>query len=306
MTQTSDRPERSESVPADDLERTDDLQRAAAALTATEEVLVLTGAGISAASGVPTFRGEDGLWKEHRPEELATPAAFRRDPRLVWEWYAWRRELVDGCEPNTAHVALARWSLSRPGVRIVTQNVDGLHMEALRQVVESGGEGSEAHTADEGYVAPGGRSPGDDRRPVDPAEAAPLELHGSLFRVRCTACDLGKSHRGPVDASSGGTLPRCPDCGALLRPDVVWFGESLDRRVLEEAVAAAEAAAVCLVVGTSAVVQPAASLATRAVRSGAMLIEVNPEATPLTASARFVFRAGATEVVPRLVETASA
>lgn len=298
-----------ESGRAEEPERADRWERAGAVLGGAQEVLVLTGAGISAASGVPTFRGEDGLWKEHRPEELATPAAFRRDPRLVWEWYAWRRDLVRGCRPNPAHLALARWSLSRPGIRIVTQNVDGLHLAALRQVTLTADEPSADSGDGDGPGEIGRQDAGAerrdadmDRRLVDPSDAAPLELHGSLFRVRCTGCDHRADHEAPVDASSRETLPRCPRCGDLLRPDVVWFGESLDRRVLEEAVGRANAAGACLVVGTSAVVQPAASLATRAARSGAVLIEVNPEATPLTSSARFVFREDAAQIVPRLLE----
>jgi NAD-dependent deacetylase len=139
---------------------------------------------------------------------------------------------------------------------------------------------------------------------VDPADAAPLELHGSLYRVRCTACAHRADHRNPVETSSREALPRCPECGALLRPDVVWFGESLDRTVLEEAVARADAAEACLVVGTSAVVQPAASLATRAARGGAVLIEVNPESTPLTRSAKHAFRGDAADVVPALLDRA--
>lgn len=221
---------------------------------------------------MPTFRGEEGLWKDHRPEELATPSAFRRDPRLVWEWYAWRRETAAGCEPNAAHLALARWSLRRADTWIATQNVDGLHTEALRQVSAS---------------APRDRL---------------LELHGCLFRVRCTGCGRRGEHREPVDAGSPETLPRCAGCGDLLRPDVVWFGESLDAEVLGTARDAAVSADVCLVVGTSAVVQPAASLASVAARSGAALVEVNPEATPLSGRADVTIRSGAAAAVPRLLD----
>ena len=207
----------------------DELDRARSVLDSADRVFVLTGAGISAESGVPTFRGSQGLWKKHRPEELATPGAFRRDPRLVWEWYAWRRELVSECAPNPGHRALAAWAhRRRPHVRIVTQNVDGLHTLAARS---DGGD-----------------------------SALPVELHGSLFRVRCRECHRRTEHRSAIDASSPDTLPRCDTCGALLRPDVVWFGESLDPEVLDEAGSAARRADVALVVGTSAVVEPAASL----------------------------------------------
>ncbi len=250
-----------------------DVERARRLLDGAERIVVLTGAGVSAESGVPTFRGEDGLWNEYRPDELANPTAFRRDPRLVWEWYGWRREKVSACEPNDAHRALARLALERDGVRIVTQNVDALHTEAARQVA------------------------GDD----DPGPALPLELHGSLFRVRCTGCFEEEEHRDEVDASSRETLPRCRRCGELLRPAVVWFGESLDPRVLEAASRAASDADVCLVVGTSALVQPAASLPRTTRAGGGAVVEVNPEETPISAAAEVSLRAPAGSVVPRLV-----
>lgn len=258
-------------------------RRAAAALADARRVLVLTGAGISADSGVPTFRGEDGLWRDHRPEELATPEAFARDPRLVWEWYGWRRRTVAGCEPNPAHLALARRAARDEGFWIATQNVDALHEEAARRVSE-GGDGPEDGGEEEG-AAP-------DRL---------LELHGSLFRIRCTGCGRRAPHREQVDASELATLPRCGACGALLRPDVVWFGESLEPDVLEAAGRAARTCEVCLVVGTSAVVQPAASLAVSAARSGALLVEVNPEETPLSARADVRLAARAADALPGLL-----
>ncbi len=253
------------------------------------DLVVLTGAGISADSGVPTFRGPDGLWKRHRPEELATPGAFARDPRLVWEWYAWRRELVAACRPNAAHTALARWTLRREGVHIVTQNVDGLHGLAADEAANrprGGGLNAEAS----GGVLP------------SPGRGEPIELHGSLFRVRCTRCRERYPHREPIDTTSPETLPTCRACGALLRPDVVWFGEPLDEAVLAEAVGLAARAAVCLVVGTSAVVQPAANLATVTAQAGGAIIEVNPDATPLTSTTVVSIRAGAAETVPLLVD----
>jgi len=240
-------------------------------------IVVLTGAGVSAESGVPTFRGAGGLWKEYRAEELATPEAFARDPRLVWEWYEWRRAIVRRCEPNAAHRALAAFAAARDGVRIATQNVDGLHVRAARATA-----GGDAH------------------------RALPVELHGSLFRARCTAC----AHRVPldepvVDAADRASLPTCSRCGALLRPDVVWFGESLDPALLAEAFEAASQSDLCLVVGTSALVQPAASIATRAQARGARLIEVNPEPTPITALADVSLRAAAATVVPALLDAHS-
>lgn len=266
--------------------------------------LVLTGAGVSAASGLPTFRGEDGLWKDHRPQELATPAAFRRDPRLVWEWYAWRRSEARSCEPNAGHLALARWTVRSSGVWLATQNVDGLHGEALRRVRDAGAApgGPGADGRDDGTPLGGDASHGRDAG--DPPSAADrlLELHGSLFRVRCTGCAHREEHRAPVDASSRRTLPRCPECGELLRPDVVWFGESLDTRILGAAREAGEAAEVCLSVGTSASVEPAASLARTAAASGADLVEVNPEETALSSLASVVVRGGAADVLPRMLE----
>lgn len=238
-----------------------------------ERIIVSTGAGISAESGVPTFRGPDGLWRRFRPEDLATPEAFARDPRLVWEWYAWRRELISECRPNAAHHALAALALARPGVRILTQNVDGLHAVAARE-------------------AAGDR---------DPGPALSLELHGSIFRVRCTVCGDAYEHRDRIDVGAGAALPACRRCGGLLRPGVVWFGEALDPVVLDEAYAEASRADLCLVVGTSGMVQPAAGLPLIVRQNGGKVIEVNPEATPLTGAAEVSIRARAAEVLPGLL-----
>ena len=250
-----------------------DIARARALLEGARSILVLTGAGISAESGVPTFRGKGGLWHSHRPEDLATPEAFQRDPRLVWEWYGWRRELIASSRPNPGHRALAGWTLARPGVTLVTQNVDGLHEAAAREVAD----GREA------------------------APALPIELHGSLFRVRCTGCPYRAHDRATVDASGPEALPHCPQCGALLRPDVVWFGESLDEALLESAFRAAETAEVCLGVGTSALVHPAASLPLATLRSGGHLVEVNPDPTVLTELATVSLRAPSGETLPGLL-----
>lgn len=259
----------------------DDLERARSLLRSADTVVILTGAGVSAESGVPTFRGDDGLWKQFRPEQLANPDAFRRDPRLVWEWYAWRREKVAACDPNPAHHALARFTLGRDRTRIVTQNVDDLHLRAARALV-----------TEEGETSPAAES-------HDPAP--PLQLHGSLFHVRCTRCNQRHEYRDPVDAESQDALPRCQRCDSLLRPDVVWFGESLDPRILETAGRWCRAADVALVVGTSSVVEPAASLPRHTTRSGGALIEVNPEETPLTTLADVSLHARAGEVVPGLL-----
>lgn len=267
-----------------------DILSARRSLEASDTVIVLTGAGISADSGVPTFRGREGLWKEYRPEELATPGAFARNPRLVWEWYAWRRSLVAACRPNEAHLALARWVAGCDGVHIVTQNVDGLHALA-----------ADAVAADAADPERPKRRPEDPERAQARAAESILELHGSLFRTRCPGCGAKRESREPVDASSESALPRCDGCGAMLRPDVVWFGEPLDSHVLGLSFELAERAAACLVVGTSGVVQPAASIATVAARAGAVLLEVNLEPTPITASANVSLRGKAAEILPRLL-----
>ncbi len=239
-----------------------------------ERIVVLTGAGVSAESGVPTFRGPGGLWKSRRPEELATPEAFARDPRFVWEWYAWRRAVVADCAPNPAHLAIARLALQHPNARIVTQNVDGLHHRAAQLVAGVGADASPAY---------------------------PLEIHGAIHRDRCSDC----ARRTPpidVDASSESTLPRCEACGGLLRPDVVWFGESLDADVLQAAFDAAGRADAYVVVGTSAVVYPAAGLPDVTLAEGGAVIEVNPEPTALTARATVSIRGTAVGIVPPLLE----
>jgi NAD-dependent deacetylase len=241
------------------------LDTARSLIKSAERIFVLTGAGISAESGVPTFRGDGGLWKSYRAEDLATPAAFARDPRLVWEWYGWRRDVVSRCAPNAAHTALAR-AVGNGNMSIATQNVDGLH--------------AAASTADQALI----------------------ELHGSLFRIRCTTCEWRATDRSAVDATSHDTLPRCTTCGALARPDIVWFGEALDPTHLERAFLEAATADVCLVIGTSGVVQPAASLVSITRTAGGAVIEVNPDETPITSIATVSIRGTAVDAVPRLVE----
>ncbi len=221
-------------------------------------VVALTGAGISAESGVPTFRGPDGLWGRYRPEELATPEAFARDPSRVWEWYAWRREVIARAEPNPAHRTLAEMEAALPGFILITQNVDGLHQRAGSRRV--------------------------------------IELHGNLWRVRCvregrTWEDL----RVPLPEIP----PRCPTCGALLRPDVIWFGEPLPPTLWQRAVEAAREAEIFLVIGTSGIVEPAASLPHLARAHGAYLVEFNIEDTPLTPLMDEIWRGPVGETLPR-------
>jgi NAD-dependent deacetylase len=221
------------------------LSRLAERLSAASSLTVLTGAGVSAASGVPTFRGHGGLWKRYRVEELATPEAFARDPRLVWEWYDWRRSLVAACRPNRAHEVLAAWSRRLPDFALLTQNVDGLHERAGTRAV--------------------------------------TRLHGSLWTLRCTArCghapDGWRDETVPLDPLP----PTCPGCGGLARPGVVWFGEPLDPRDWAAA-ERASACDAFLAIGTSAVVHPAAGLVLRARSLGAFVAEINPDATDASA-----------------------
>jgi NAD-dependent deacetylase len=214
------------------------LRRVSAALADAASIVVLTGAGMSAASGVPTFRGAGGLWRTFRAEDLATRAAFARDAALVWEWYDWRRQQIAACAPNAGHEVLARWSETRDTMRVITQNVDGLHERAGTRHVR--------------------------------------RLHGSIWRLRCVrGCPAGGS-REVLDVPLAPLPPRC-ECGAVLRPDVVWFGESLDPAVLDGAVHDAQRADVFLTVGTSSQVYPAAGLVPLAHAAGALVVEINPE-----------------------------
>jgi NAD-dependent deacetylase len=240
-----------------------DLAAAAARLRGARRVLAVTGAGVSAESGVPTFRGQDGLWRQFRALDLATPEAFARDPRLIWEWYGWRRGVIAPKVPNAAHRALVALEQRVPEFLLATQNVDGLHAVA----------GS--------------------RRFV--------ELHGSLWRMRCVECGhAAEDRRVPLPELP----PRCA-CGPVLRPDVTWFGEMLPARAVEEAVAAARAAEVALVIGTSSLVYPAAGLPHIAQAAGAFVVEVNTEPTALTVSADVSLRGPAAELVPALVAEAA-
>jgi NAD-dependent deacetylase len=233
--------------------------RARERLAVADRVAVLTGAGISAESGIPTFRGDGGLWRNFRAEDLATPEAFEQNPKLVWEWYDWRRGIVAQAEPNPGHFALAKLERAVPHFTLITQNVDGLHDRA--------------------------------------GSTGPLKLHGDLWQVRCTRCGYrGVNRQVPLAEIP----PRC-DCGALLRPDIVWFGESLPSDVLQAAWASAEEAELFLVVGTSALVQPAATLPLVAKRRGAFVIEVNPDRTPLSAAADLVLLGPAGEILPQLL-----
>lgn len=236
------------------------IERIAERLAKLDRVCCLTGAGVSAESGVPTFRGQAGLWEGQRPEDLATPQAFERDPEKVWKFYNYRREMLLECRPNAAHRALADLERVFDCWSLITQNVDRLHQQA------------------------GSRNP--------------IELHGNIWTVRCTACDQEFDKFGvKLDC-----LPACESCGNLLRPAVVWFGEMLSPEVLAAAQTAAEDCQAMLVVGTSSVVQPAASLALTARAGGALVIEINLDTTPLSAQADEFLSGKAGEVLPQLAE----
>ena len=231
-------------------------------LRTARRISVLTGAGISAASGVPTFRGEDGLWRNYRPEELATATAFARTPELLWEWYDWRRQTIARCAPNAAHDVLARWSRTGERTTVVTQNVDDLHVKA-----------------------------GTERL---------VRLHGSIWELSCSiGCSAAgrtawRDERVPMPG-----LPRCPHCDALARPAVVWFGEMLAEADLRAAVQAT-LCDVFVTVGTSSVVYPAAGLVEQARHNGAFTAEINAEATPATMVVDLAIHAPAEVALPAI------
>jgi len=237
----------------------DQILFARASLASARNVTVLTGAGISADSGVPTFRGVDGLWRTYRAEDLATPEAFERDPRLVWEWYNWRREILATKQPNEAHYALVRLEERANSFHLITQNVDGLHRLAGSQQLS--------------------------------------ELHGDIWKVRCTSCCLVIDNR-EVPLS---LLPHCTSCGGLLRPHIVWFGEALDQRVLADSVQAVESCDVMVIVGTSGLVHPAAMLMPVAKATGSLVIEINLDPTPYSSDADLSLQGRAKDLVPLLL-----
>jgi NAD-dependent deacetylase len=230
-------------------------------LSSASSVAVLTGAGISAESGIPTFRGPGGLWRTYRPEDLATPQAFARDPKLSWEWYNWRRSVIAQAEPNPGHFALAEIERRAPQFTLVTQNVDGLHDRAGSRNLR--------------------------------------KVHGDIWTLRCTRCSRQWRDLRP-------SLPELPphcECGALARPGVVWFGESLPEDVWSDAVEAARRAGLLLVIGTSAVVYPAAGLVQLAQSSGAKVVEINVAETPVSAQVDVSWRAPAAEALPQLIQS---
>ena len=230
-------------------------------LRTAERFAVLTGAGVSQESGLRTFRdAQTGLWSHYKPTDLASPEAYERDPKLVWDWYAWRREAIKGVRPNPGHYALVDMAQHVPDFSLITQNVDNLHRMA--------------------------------------GSSQLIELHGNIQLVKCSSC--GQQAEAWDEASED--VPRCESCGGLLRPDVVWFGESLPRAALESAVEAARSCHVFFSIGTSGLVQPAASLAYAARNRGAVVVEVNADPSLLTEKVDFALHGKSGEILPALVQ----
>ncbi|MCH8071781.1 MAG: NAD-dependent deacylase [Proteobacteria bacterium] len=229
------------------------------ALRDAQQVCVLTGSGISAESGVPTFRdAQTGLWEQYDPHELATPDAFQRDPALVWRWYRWRRELVASVEPNAGHHALVKLAGLVPALTIITQNVDGLHQRAGSENI--------------------------------------IEFHGNLFENRCfvEGCTV-------TNADMSAEVPVCTGCGAMLRPGVVWFGESIPEAAMHAAESAVHGCDLFFSIGTSSLVWPAAGFAEAARQQGASVVEINLDATPLSSQADFCLQGKSGTLLPELV-----
>ncbi len=229
------------------------------AVQQASHIAILTGAGISAESGIPTFRGAGGLWRNFRAEELATPQAFARDPKFVWEWYDWRRFQIAQAQPNAAHLALAELERAKPHFTLITQNVDGLHDLAGSRAI--------------------------------------LKVHGDIWTLRCLDCGDEKIDR----AVSLIPLPPQCACGGVQRPGVVWFGEGLPQDVWSDSIAATEAAEVFLVIGTSALVHPAAGLVELAKSHGATVIEINIAESAVSGLADYCLLGEATRILPQLL-----
>ncbi|CAB3257840.1 unnamed protein product [Arctia plantaginis] len=255
------------------LRQSSDMMKFKEALKSAKQVVILSGAGISAESGIPTFRGAGGLWRKYQASSLATPGAFRSSPSLVWEFYHYRREVAAKAHPNAGHMAIAQYEAkygSEKSISVITQNVDGLHARAGTKNL--------------------------------------IELHGNLYKTRCTKCKEvlvnddspiceALAGRGAPDINVVGSdipeksLPHCQKqgCGGLLRPHIVWFGENLESNVLEKAGEAMSSCDICLVVGTSSVVYPAAMFAPQAAARGAIVAEFNIEPTPATHEFHYYF-----------------
>jgi NAD-dependent deacetylase len=234
------------------------VEHAREALARAAAVAVLTGAGVSAESGVPTFRSNGGYWNNFQVEDLATPQGFARNPKLVWEWYEARRRDLTKAHPNAGHYALTELERRTPEFTLITQNVDGLHTAAGSQNI--------------------------------------IHLHGDIWITRCTRCGNSRVDREPL-----ADLPPLCDCGALMRPGVVWFGEQLPEGSIERATIAVQQADVFIVAGTSAQVYPAAGLIPLAVQQGAKVIEINPEETEFSADVTWSLRGPSALILAQLL-----
>ncbi|HSG29934.1 MAG TPA: NAD-dependent deacylase [Thermodesulfobacteriota bacterium] len=220
-------------------------------------VAVLTGAGISEESGIPTFRDEGGLWKEHRPQDIATPEAFARDPQFVWEWYDLRRQTIIEAEPNPGHFALVELENKKEGFTLITQNIDGLHKKAGNKSM--------------------------------------IEMHGNIWQMRCTKCGhIYHDYEVPLKQIP----PSCEKCGEMTRPNVVWFGEIIPMSAIDACVIAIDKCDVMLIIGTSGVVEPAASMGLMAMRSGKKVIEINLDTTPGTGMYDISLKGKSGEILP--------
>lgn len=242
------------------------IQRAALQLRDTRALFVLTGAGVSAESGIPTFRGADGLWKNFAAEQLATPVAFREDPRLVWEWYHWRQSIIRSAVPNPAHHALVEMEKAVERFLLLTQNVDGLHQRAGSEKI--------------------------------------LELHGNIFRTACLNCGAKAMHSAYEDHPDD-VLPVC-SCGGLLRPDVVWFGEAVPVNEWQESLDFLVQADLAIICGTSGIVWPAASIPGIAREHGVKTVEINLGPTAISQIVDISIQGKAGIVLPELVRQMSA
>ena len=237
----------------------DKIKEAKAIIDNASSITVLTGAGISAESGIPTFRGEDGLWRKFRSEELATQEAFQRDPKLVWEWYDWRRGLVKEAMPNPGHYALVNLENEKTNFTLVTQNIDGLHQLTGNRNI--------------------------------------IEMHGNLWQIRCTSCGVvEENHDVPLKEIH----PKCKNCDALGRPNVVWFGEMIPMPIIDNILIAIDKCQVMLIVGTSGIVEPAASMGLVAKHTGKTVIEVNLETTPNSSHYDISILGKSGEILPML------
>lgn len=235
------------------------LHRAIDILRTSKYVVVLAGAGLSAESGIPTFRGADGLWKQFRAEELATPQAFAKNPELVWEWYCWRRGIIAKAEPNPAHYAIVELEKRFENFLLITQNVDGLHRKA----------GSKRF----------------------------IEIHGCIWESRCVKC-----HSVFEDQETNfRQIAPCKNCGGMLRPNVVWFGEMIPEMNLRKSYYASQNCDLMIVVGTSGYVQPAASLPFLAKQNNALVIDINVEPTPISEIADLFLQGKAGEILPEII-----